>query len=82
MTALEDRRQTAREAYHDAMARIDTVTGMPAVEEAIETATRVRITQEVAETACAAAGMGVGNVERMIPIIEAAFVAAGFEVEE
>jgi hypothetical protein len=78
VSALDERRQRAREAAFDAP-------NGPAggdIEPAIETATRVRITPEIAEAACAVAGIGPGNADRMKPIIVAAFVAAGFEVEE
>jgi hypothetical protein len=80
---LAERRQRAREAYHDGLASIDTTTGMPAVEDAIETATRVRITPETvvafedqeADRCCDCGSNTKAG-------LAAAFRAAGFEVEE
>jgi hypothetical protein len=77
MSALEDRRQAAREAYHDA-------TDLPekfsqyGLTDAIETATRVRITPEIidAATRVARGSWTFG------PAVRAAFEAAGFEVEQ
>lgn len=77
---IADRRQRAREAYHDHLSRIETVTGMPAVEEAIEVATRVQVTDEVIR---AAFGQGsVLSLPRGGEILARAFRAAGFEVVE
>lgn len=83
MSELDERRQRAREAYWDNGGRYNDPDGHPeGAEAAIETATRVRITPEIAEAACTQAGIGPGNIKRMLPIIAAAFRAAGFEVEE
>ena len=77
MSALEERRQRAREAFYDAYAD-GTFVEVRGVEECIETATRVQITDEVLIAAIKA--------RREAPdtegIIRAAFLAAGFEVEE
>lgn len=86
---LADRRQRAREAYHDYLSRVETVTGMPAVEEAIEVATRVKITPDIVAAARAgwAAPEDAGNWltdpgPRETARLVAAFRAAGFEVIE
>ena len=79
VAALTDRRQIAREAFYD---RCDTG-GMvnTAINEAIETATRVRITEDVI-----AAAVEVGDLTQGTKVacrtLAAAFRAAGFEVEE
>lgn len=76
MTQLDDRRQRAREAYYD---RVD----LPerhepaALDEAIETATRVRITPEIMRAAT-----NVSSIVLTEQALEAAFAAAGFDVEE
>jgi hypothetical protein len=81
VSALEERRRSAREAYHDARARINTITGMPAVEEAIESATRVEITKDITDAARQASGYGWDIPDHAYySVIEAAFRAAGFEV--
>lgn len=75
--ALADRQQRAREAYYDRYALGDNIGGgarKAALREAIETATRVRITPEVRAAALAADNIDDGLI--------AAFRAAGFEVEE
>lgn len=74
--ALADRRQRARETYYDTcVAGRDRVEGSAiALDAAIETATRVRITPEVRAAALAADNIDDGLI--------AAFRAAGFEVEE
>lgn len=81
--ALADRRQRAREAFHDEWSRRDKPT-MSAVNEAIETATRVRITPEIESAAEAAAGPTIHDYDggEMRAVLAAAFRAAGFEVEE
>ena len=85
MTAVANRRQSAREAYHDKMAEIlpTTVTGFPAVEEAIEVATRVQIDNEIMAAAAGSglvpAGMPREQQRRCLAVI---FRAAGFEVVE
>ncbi len=73
MSALEERRQRAREAYYDADGYDD---DMHAAEAAIETATRVKITPEIMRAAERVSLFSV-SVEGII----AAFEAAGFEVE-
>jgi hypothetical protein len=85
--ARVERQQRAREAGWDHLAPPPlTVNGPGSVADAfdiaIETATRVRVTPEIAEAACEAAGLGAGNAKRLTPVIEAAFRAAGFEVEQ
>jgi hypothetical protein len=85
MSALEDRRQAAREAAHDEIGDGCTLRSdaYRAIESAIETATRVRITPEI---------MNAFNMEAIKSYEEAggdpdaaglraAFLAAGFEVE-
>jgi hypothetical protein len=74
MSALEERRQAAREAFYDA----NHVTMPDALNEAIGTATRVQITDEVLIAAVKARRAGPDTEG----IIKAAFVAAGFEVEQ
>jgi hypothetical protein len=80
--ALAARRQRAREAAHDAAPYlVRTGPGVAAIDEAIETATRVQITDEVLD-----AGYPSVLTERdrklCRPLLAAAFRAAGFEVEE
>jgi hypothetical protein len=75
---IADRRQAAREAFQDA------ILSNPvhyAVDHAIETATRVRITAEVIAAGESAADRFFSGPIQRHAIIEAAFVAAGFEVE-
>ena len=73
---IADRRQRAREAYHDKMAEIaaTTVTGFPAIEEAIEVATQVKITDDIVRSA-----YGLIDPREMARVM---FAAAGFEVVE
>lgn len=73
MSALNDRRQRAREAYHDATDLPEKFSNR-GLDEAIETATRVQITPEMLD----AMNPAVGNREERL---KAAFEAAGFEVE-
>lgn len=76
MSALEERRQRAREAFWDESAGM--MTGAKAgLEQAIETATRVKITPEVMRAACRENAPGPVGVES----IRAALTALGFEVE-
>lgn len=73
---LADRRQRAREAFHDARAAAAVEFAEHGLDEAIETATRVRVTPEIVEASMA---------EPFITTAEAlarAFRAAGFEVEQ
>lgn len=79
MSELADRRQRAREAFWDTSGGL--MSGArDGVEECIETATRVRITPEIEQAARGAFEDRYGGSVR--PIIEAAFEAAGFEVEQ
>jgi hypothetical protein len=85
MSRLEERVQRAREAFHDASPVmdgdiIDQVHG--AAEAAIETATRVRVDEEIVTAARTAYGNGDRHWVALSRAIEAAFVAAGFEVEK
>ena len=75
MTELDDRRQQAREAFYDTLqdGRVDSFN------EAIETATRVRITPEIAEAFLTAPG---DDPEDIWEPLRVAFRAAGFEVED
>jgi hypothetical protein len=86
---LTDRRQRAREAFWDASAGLMSGAG-DGVEAAIEVATRVRITPEIIEAA--RAGWLAASTDRaswteepgprQVGRLEAAFRAAGFEVEQ
>lgn len=73
MSALDDRRQSAREAYHDEAG----FTREP-IEVAIETATRVRIDHDVMVAFLTAPD----DPDDIAGPLAAAFRAAGFEVEE
>jgi hypothetical protein len=77
MSALEDRRQAAREAYHDATDPPEKFSDR-GLADAIETATRVRITPEIIEAAYPVLGRYLTVEQRLT----AAFEAAGFEVEQ
>ena len=80
MSALDDRRQRAREAGWDAIVDVG---AREALETAIETATRVRITGEMRVEARAAVGpRAFMTAEALDALLAAAFQAAGFEVEE
>lgn len=96
MTAaeLDDRRRRAREAYWDRFGGPHLVAAnsmsAQAIDEAIETATRVRITPEILAAYGAARRVpsqtsraigGTPHARRKAGLI-AAFRAAGFEVEE
>lgn len=81
MNKIEGRRQRAREAAYDVKEFTPYVKpGAEAVEAAIETATRVKITDEtieafdVARTGCGNEGIRMG--------LRAALEELGFEVEE
>jgi hypothetical protein len=78
MSALEDRRQAAREAGWDATVGWSQESTAAALDAAVETATRVRITPEMidAATRVARGSWTFG------PAVRAAFEAAGFEVEQ
>jgi hypothetical protein len=78
---LHDRRQRAREAGLDAVAGLvsrSLTTGV-ALDEAIETATRVRIDEDIVN-AVKTVTIARGS-EQIINILRVAFEAAGFEVE-
>jgi hypothetical protein len=84
MSELDDRRQRAREAYYDRYELGDNIGGSArkaAVRECIETATRVRIDDDVMRAASefSAAPEYDKGLYRMLA---AAFRAAGFEVED
>jgi hypothetical protein len=68
---LEDRRQAAREAFWDPQAERD-------IDEAIETATRVQVTDEIIAAAWPLTEPYQEPHKRLV----AAFRAAGFEVVE
>lgn len=73
--ALTDRRQRAREAAHDAASTAAPMYELlAAVDAAVETATRVKITTEMLD----AMNPAVGNREARL---RAALAAAGFEIE-
>lgn len=83
--ALADRRQGAREAFWDGV-KDDTAR---ALDEAVDTAVRVRVTDEILTAGYGAvAGQSVGGTEFFPPprlmrvMVEAALAAAGFMVEE
>lgn len=82
--AVLDRRESAREAYWDrfggpALSGSNSMTAA-ALADSIETATRVRVTPEIIE-AVRSVTIARGG-EQITQIIEVAFRAAGFEVEE
>lgn len=84
MSTLEERRNRARQTFdamlHDRASDDEPVFELSdCVTGAIETATRVRITPEIIRAAYPR--LGPGNRQHMRPVIEAAFRAAGFEVE-
>jgi len=78
MTALDDRRQNAREAGWDAIVDVG---AREALEVAIETATRVQITDEIVERMRVAVDSWTWR-EDTEALARAAFEAAGFEVVE
>ncbi|MFA9272613.1 MAG: hypothetical protein ACEQSX_18050 [Baekduiaceae bacterium] len=79
MSEIEDRRQRAREAAHDAWN--NTVSPRQAVELAIETATRVQITPEAIE-AFDVERNGSTDAGNIPAGLAAALAALGFEVEQ
>lgn len=74
---LADRRQRARETYWDNRQYAETA----ALDEAIETATRVNITEDVIAAAVEVGDLAQGT-KNAWRTLAAAFRAAGFEVEE
>lgn len=82
---LHDRRQRACEAFADSChvpyANADTIDEVhAAIDEAIETATRVRITPDIMYACREPSGYLLPSIIR--DILQAAFSAAGFEVED
>ena len=78
VSAVEERRQRAREAFWDASHATPNVG--TALDRGITAATRVKVTQEVVRAALVARDDNRwGN---MAKAVEAAFRAAGFEVEQ
>lgn len=73
MSALDDRRQSAREAFRDANEML-----ADPIDEAIETATRVRINHDVMVAFLTAPD----DPDDIAGPLASAFRAAGFEVEE
>jgi hypothetical protein len=83
--ARADRSQRAREAGLDGIADPTkyTTTVAKAVEAAVETAIRVRVDADVTHAAREAGGYQVPvTTKELKSMIEAAFEAAGFEVEQ
>lgn len=83
-TELDDRRQRAREDYHDNGGAPDARGEYAPIEMAIKTATRVQITPEIeraAYTELAAEGPGRHHAA-VRRALRAAFESAGFEVVE
>lgn len=78
MSALEERRQRAREAFWDAVVDVG---AREAAEEAIETATRVKITEEAIE-AFDIERNGSTDAGNIRAGLAAALAELGFEVEE
>jgi len=76
---IDARRQRARDAARDAVP--DESAGWQLVEAAIQTATRVRIDDEIIAAALEAVSAGRGARPRYENAIKAAFREAGFEVE-
>lgn len=79
-TAIDDRRQSAREAAQDS-ADVTQSWALGAIEVGIEVATRVKITDDIIETAQQAEPFW-NSVDEARPVLIAAFRAAGFEVVE
>lgn len=84
MSEIEARRQRALEAYWDVLG---TRSAEVAAQEAIETATRVKITDEAIEAAwnaqpVAAQEAGEIDLSDVKRVIAAALAALGFEVEQ
>lgn len=82
--ARADRRQHARETYYDTCAAgRDRVEGCAiALEAAIETATRVRVTPDITQEVRDRHPALMIKTTELKSMIEAAFAAAGFEVEQ
>ncbi len=80
MSALEERRQRAREAAQDAAPGNGTV--VDAAEAAIEAATRVRITRGAIEAARVAGDFELDRLNQVDAALIAALAELGFEVEQ
>jgi len=80
---LADRRQRARETFWDDWGG-QAMPGSPeALDAAIETATRVRVDDDILSAACFASGLHENLYgPPMRAALRAAFAAAGFEIEE
>lgn len=79
VSPLEERRQRAREAFHDTFAG-EMNTTSDALDECIETATRVKITGELIDQL--ADVTYAGGFETRRALVRAALEALGFEVEQ
>lgn len=87
LEARAERAQRAREAgldaYADAVAVPDAQDRVSsALDDAIETATRVRVDADITHAARAAGDQPPITTRELKSMIEAAFAAAGFEVEQ
>jgi hypothetical protein len=83
VNALEERRQRAHEAGWGA-ACVHLIDGACelGLDDAIETATRVRITREVVEVARLAGDFDLDRLNQIDAALSAALAELGFEVEE
>lgn len=79
MSALEERRQRAREAGWDAIVDVG---AREALDVATETATRVRITRETIEAARVAGDFELDRLNQIDSALITALTELGFEVEE
>ena len=80
--ARTDRRQRAREAYYDACGPGRPEGSAIALEAGIETATRVRVDADVTQAVRNAYPDIMVRGKELKGVIEVAFRAAGFEVEQ
>lgn len=80
MSEIEDRRQRACEAGYDAIPEHEQYPPNSCIETAVETATRVKITDEIMFAALDSVFAGRGAYGRYHTAVKAAFKAAGFEV--
>lgn len=76
----EERRQLARQAFMDKWTQRDEPTSN-ALDEAIAVATQTRVTQQVYDAAVQAYGQYDRHSFGIVAAVEAAFKAAGFQVE-
>ena len=81
---LADRRQRALEAAHDEIGPTNVIRAdaIRAIDQAIETATRVKITEDIIDAAYGEVPWEATERGDVHDIVKAAFRAAGFEVEE